>query len=62
MSNYYCCYRVDSGSSSDNQYEEINGSSQSKVKELVQKRYPGCKVTWVYSPTSSSKPPSWFKG
>lgn len=62
MSKYYCCYRVDSSSSRDNQYEEVNASSSGKVKELVQKRYPDCKITWVNSPISSSKPPSWFKG
>ena len=62
MAVYYVCYRVNSGSSSDNQYEKVNGSGQTKVKELIQAKYPGSKITWVNSPTSSSNPPSWYKG
>jgi hypothetical protein len=62
MPMYYGCYRVDSSSHSDNQYEALNASTQNKYKEMIQKKFPGCKITWVHSPQQGSKPPSWFKG
>jgi hypothetical protein len=62
MATYYACYRVDSSSSRDNQYEEITASAQGKAKELIEKRYPGCKITWPHSPTNSISKPSWYKG
>ena len=59
---YYCCYRVDSGSSANNQYEILNGSGQEAVKKLIQARYPNSKITWVHAPNYSGPKPSWYKG
>ena len=59
---YYCCYRVDSNSSSNNQYEEVNSSGETAVKKLIQAKYFNSKISWVHAPAPLSKKPSWYKG
>lgn len=62
MAQYYCKYRVGTNVPSNEQFCTVNASSQAGAKKIVEARYSGTKIFWNTSPSSGSKPPSWYKG
>jgi len=59
MANYYAKIRVNNTRT----LEMVNASNATSAKKLIEAKYGGAKVQYIYGPQreSGGKPPSWYK-